>query len=403
MYAIEVNNLSKIYRMYQRPSDRLKEALLRRPYHQPFEALRAVSFAVTSGGTIGVMGENGAGKSTLLKILAGTLTPSSGEVILQGRASALLELGAGFHQEFTGRQNIYLNASLQGFSKSEIREKESAIIDFAGIGGFIDRPLKTYSSGMMMRLAFSIATSVDPDVLIIDEALSVGDQRFQQKCVDRMMGFKKAGKTIVFCSHSMYLINELCAQCLWLKNGEACSYGRPSEVIAEYLGYLEDVDQEERAATEPALPECSDLPDITIVDVRLLDDEGRPLEHVEQFQRVVAQVKTRRADSPIKGHLGIGFERLNGELIFGAMTNRSGLEPIDFFGDQVMGLEIPSIPLLRGRYRVKALVADEHTLRVIHERTTPPFLVKSDHPEHGILWIEHNWRIPDRPGHIKGP
>jgi len=395
MYAIEVNNLSKIYRMYQRPSDRLKEALLRRPYHQPFEALRAVSFAVTSGGTIGVMGENGAGKSTLLKILAGTLTPSSGEVILQGRASALLELGAGFHQEFTGRQNIYLNASLQGFSKSEIREKESAIIDFAGIGGFIDRPLKTYSSGMMMRLAFSIATSVDPDVLIIDEALAVGDQRFQQKCVNRMMDFRRAGKTIVFCSHSMYLINELCAESLWLKSGEVCGYGRTSEVVSEYLAYLETAEQGDPAPAEPVQLEDSDRLDITIEDIRLFEDGKLVVERIEQFRNVVVQVKTRRAGLPMKGHLGIGFERPDGDLVFGAMTNRSGLEPIEFSGDQVIELEIPSMHLLRGSYRTKALIADEHTLRAIHEHITPPFTIKSDRPELGMLWMEHHWRIPD--------
>ncbi len=219
MFAIEVRDLSKVYRLYRRPIDRLKEAVLRRPFHQPFESLKDVSFVVPSGAGMGVIGENGAGKSTLLKMLAGTLTPTSGEVVKRGRTAALLELGAGFHPEFTGRQNIYLNAALLGLTDLEIREKEKEIVDFAELGQFIDRPLKIYSSGMKVRLAFSVATTVNPDILIVDEALSVGDQRFQEKCVDRIVKFRTQGKTILVCSHSMYMINELCSRTMWLANG----------------------------------------------------------------------------------------------------------------------------------------------------------------------------------------
>ena len=194
MDAIEVENLTKQYRVYLKPFDRLKEALIRRPCHELVEALGDVSFRVTPGDTLGVIGENGAGKSTLLKILAGTVRPTSGNVAKQGRIAALLELGSGFHPEFSGRQNIYLNAALLGLGEKEIKEREESIIEFSELGDVIDRPVKTYSSGMYVRLGFSIATSVDPDVLIIDEALSVGDQRFLKKCVDRMMGFKKREK-----------------------------------------------------------------------------------------------------------------------------------------------------------------------------------------------------------------
>ena len=394
MYAIEVKNVSKIYRLYRKPFDRLKEALLRKPLHQPFESLRDVSLVVPFGETMGIIGENGAGKSTLLKILAGTLTPSSGEVITRGRVAALLELGAGFDPEFTGQQNIYLNASLQGLSESEIKEKEPAIIDFAELGQFIDRPLKTYSSGMVVRLAFSVATSVDPDVLIVDEALSVGDQKFQQKCIDRMMGFRKAGKTIIVCSHSMYLINELCAQTMWLANGRVCSHGKTSSVISEYLGYLEEGSKKDDTAIDPAPLESSSLPDIMIEDLRLLDDKGRPLERIEQFQPVVFQVRTRRIGPPLKGHLGVGLVRPDGQLIFLASTRSFGLEPVEFFGEKVIELVIPSIPLVGGSYRAKAVVTDQHTFRVIHELDTAPYLVESDHPEFGMFWMEHQWRFP---------
>jgi len=217
--AIEARNLTKNYQVYLRPFDRLKEAVLRRPCHDLVEALTDVSFEVPEGGTLGIIGENGAGKSTLLKILAGTARQTFGQMVKRGRMAALLELGSGFHPEFSGRQNIYLNAALLGLKEKEIREREEAIIAFSELEQAIDRPVKTYSSGMYVRLAFSIATSVDPEILIIDEALSVGDQRFQQKCVDRMMNFRKANKTLIICTHSMYMINELCSHAIWLKTG----------------------------------------------------------------------------------------------------------------------------------------------------------------------------------------
>jgi ABC-type polysaccharide/polyol phosphate transport system ATPase subunit len=238
-YSVEVHNVSKTYRLYDRPVDRLKEAVLRRPFHRPFQPLREVSFVVPQGGILGIIGDNGAGKSTLLKILAGTLTPSTGQVLHRGRVAALLELGAGFHQEFSGRQNIYLNASLLGLSDAEIGQREAGIIEFSELAEFIDRPVKTYSSGMYVRLAFSIATSVDPDILIIDEALSVGDAHFQKKCVNRMMQFKEQGKTMLFCTHSMYQIQELCDQVLWLDHGAMQRLDSATEVINAYNAHLE--------------------------------------------------------------------------------------------------------------------------------------------------------------------
>jgi len=234
--AIEAQGLTKNYQVYRRPFDRLKESALRRPCHDRIEALTDVTFEVPEGGTLGIIGENGAGKSTLLKILAGTVRPTSGHLVNRGRVAALLELGSGFHPEFSGRQNIYLNAALLGLKEKEIREREASIIAFSELENAIDRPVKTYSSGMYVRLAFSIATSVDPQILIIDEALSVGDQRFQQKCVDRMMNFRNANKTLIICTHSMYMINELCSHTLWLKNGRTCLLGKTSSVVSSYLG-----------------------------------------------------------------------------------------------------------------------------------------------------------------------
>jgi len=232
LYAVKAAKLTKHYRVYNRPFERLKEAITRRPCHQVVKALDDVSFQVPFGGTLGIIGENGAGKSTLLKIMAGTLTPTSGEMVKRGRAAALLELGSGYHPEFSGRENIYLNAALLGLTEKEIKEREGAIIEFAELEDVIDRPVKTYSTGMYLRLGFSIAVSVNPELLIVDEALSVGDQRFQQKCVDRMIGFRKSNKTIIICSHSLYLVNELCAMTIWLRKGRVCRFGETSKVVS---------------------------------------------------------------------------------------------------------------------------------------------------------------------------
>jgi len=392
--AVDAQNLTKQYRVYRKPLDRLKEAVTRRPFHDLVEALCDVSFRVSRGDTLGIIGENGAGKSTLLKILAGTVRPTSGKIESEGRLAALLELGSGFHPEFSGRDNIYLNAALLGLSEKEVRERESAIIEFSGLADVMDRPVKTYSSGMYMRLGFSIATSVDPEILIVDEALSVGDQRFQQKCVERMVEFSRSGKTIILCSHSLYLINELCANAIWLCDGRVRSHGKTSEVISEYLAYLEGGATHQEA--EQGLPEARPAaePEILIEEVRIADGDGRPLEDVKQFRTVVFQVRTRRNGPPLRGHVSIGFEQADGRQIFGTTTKISGLSPVEFAGEQLIELVIPSIPILGGEYRAKAMVGDEHALRLIYELKSAPFVVKSDHPEIGMMWIDHHWRFP---------
>jgi lipopolysaccharide transport system ATP-binding protein len=393
--AVDAQHLTKEYRVYRKPFDRLKEAVTRRSCHELVAALCDVSFQVPYGDTLGIIGENGAGKSTLLKILAGTLRPTSGKVGIGGRLAALLELGSGFHPEFSGRENIYLNAALLGLSEKEVRERESDIIAFSGLADVIDRSVKTYSTGMYMRLGFSIATSVDPEILIVDEALSVGDQRFQQKCVDRMVGFSRSGKTIIICTHSMYLINELCAHALWLCNGRVRSYGKTSGVIAEYLAYLEGGTTHHEDAKRPAASRRAAGPEILIEEVRITDAEGRPVEHVEQFQPVVFQVRTRRSGSPVRGHISIGFEQADGRQIFGTTTKISGLAPVEFAGEQLIELVIPAIPILGGEYRAKAMIGDEYALRLIYELKSAPFVVNSDHPEIGMVWIDHHWRFPE--------
>lgn len=235
--AIKVENITKIYHLYDKPQDRLKEALnpFRKSYHHDYYAINNVSFEVKRGETVGIIGKNGAGKSTLLKIITGVLTPSSGSVSVNGKIASLLELGAGFNPEMTGIENIYLNGTLMGFSKVEMDAKIDNILDFAQIGEFIYQPVKMYSSGMFARLAFSVAINVDAEILIVDEALSVGDMLFQAKCIAKMTSLMEHGTTILFVSHDIHAVRALCNQGVYLENGDVKLVGQAGDVVDKYI------------------------------------------------------------------------------------------------------------------------------------------------------------------------
>jgi len=238
--AIRVKNVTKAYQIYDKPQDRLKQSLWRgrKQYYREFKALDDVSFEVKKGETVGIIGRNGSGKSTLLQIICGTLAPTSGVVEVNGRVAALLELGAGFNPEFSGRENVYMNATILGLTKEEIDAKYDDIAIFADIGDFIEQPVKTYSSGMLVRLAFAVAINVDPEILIVDEALSVGDELFQRKCFSRIEAIKINGATILFVSHSGGTIVELCDRAVLLDAGERLTIGSPKQVVGRYQKLL---------------------------------------------------------------------------------------------------------------------------------------------------------------------
>ena len=246
--AISVGHLSKVYKLYNKPSDRLKETLGMKVAAKEHYALRDVSFTVNKGETVGIIGTNGSGKSTILKIITGVLNPSGGEVSVNGRISALLELGAGFNMEYTGLENVYLNGTMIGFSREEIDRKMDAILSFADIGDFIHQPVKTYSSGMFVRLAFAVAINIEPEILIVDEALSVGDVFFQAKCYRKFEDFKKMGKTILFVSHDLGSISKYCDRVVLLNRGEKLDEGQPKPMVDLYKKLL--VHQEEEAREE---------------------------------------------------------------------------------------------------------------------------------------------------------
>ena len=235
--VISCKNIVKKYSLYSEKIDRLKEVISpsNKKYHRDFYALNDVTFSITKGECVGIVGQNGSGKSTLLKIITGIITPTSGQIQVNGNISALLELGAGFHPDFSGRENIYFNASIFGLTKKEIDNRLDKIIEFSELGNYIDNPVRTYSSGMYMRLAFSVAINVDADILLVDEILSVGDQHFQEKCLNKMKELKKEGKTMVFVTHSLGSARELCDRAIWLNKGVVQMDGETDKVIDEYL------------------------------------------------------------------------------------------------------------------------------------------------------------------------
>lgn len=308
---IRAENISKCYRIYAHPSDRLKEILTlgRRQHHAEFWAVRDVSLEVPPGCCLGIIGENGSGKSTLLRIIAGIAAPTTGILNVKGRVSALLELGAGFNPDFTGRENIFLNAAILGFTDKETKARIPAIEKFADIGEFIDRPVKTYSSGMFVRLAFAVAVHVDPDVLVVDEALSVGDFFFQQRCMRRIHQLKHQGVTIVFVSHDLNAIRGLADRTLWMEHGRVRAQGKPDEIVAEYVSLM--VARGNRDALEEAEAEPLDVP----LDLSL---SATALAKIPEFLTSIPNIDHRH---------GNGKARIQGMGVFssaGSATSSAG-------------------------------------------------------------------------------
>lgn len=258
--AIKVERVSKVYRLYEKPSDRLRDALgigRKKRYKEHF-ALKNVSFQVKRGESVGIIGTNGSGKSTILKIITGVLNPTDGDVTVNGRISALLELGAGFNMEYTGMENIYLNGTMSGFTKEEVDARLDEILDFADIGDFVYQPCKTYSSGMFVRLAFAVAINIDPEILIVDEALSVGDVFFQAKCYKKFEEFQKMGKTILFVSHDLSSISKYCSRVVLLNQGDLVAEGGPREMVNLYKRFLANQAKAAGTADAPAAADAAD-------------------------------------------------------------------------------------------------------------------------------------------------
>lgn len=326
--TIEVKNLVKSYKLYEKPSDRLKEALKKGScYHKDFLAVNDISFSVKKGETVGIIGRNGAGKSTLLKMITGVLKPSSGEIKLSGNVAALLELGAGFDAERNGIENIYLNGRINGMSKKEIDDSIDKVLEFADIGDFVHQPIKTYSSGMLVRLAFAAAVNVNPEILIVDEALSVGDVRFQQKCYRKIREFKKNG-TVLFVSHDTGAISSFCDRVIWLDGGTIYKEGEPGPIIEEYLSFMryeiKKDEPEEKEAEEAEVTENEDntfksgfgTNDAFFTKISLKDAAGKTVSQIRPGQDIIFDLMIstkKKIEDPI-----IGFnikDTLGNELV----------------------------------------------------------------------------------------
>ncbi|OFE13330.1 hypothetical protein PHACT_09410 [Pseudohongiella acticola] len=310
MHSISVANVHKEFRIYDRPQDRLLELLLRQPRHRMFHVLQDISFDVLEGKSLGIVGDNGAGKSTLMKLLVGTLEPSGGQIAIRGQVAALLELGAGFHPEFTGRRNIHLNASLLGVPDDDIDAMENDIIEFSELRDFIDRPVKTYSSGMYVRLAFSIATMVRPDVLVIDEALSVGDIAFQKKCVQRMNEFRAQNKTMVFCSHSMYHVQELCDTAIWLEQGKIREIGKSDEIVARYEDHCNSrrvYTQGEAQANSHQAETPDAVKDCRILQTLVRNVDGELIDSIDPLQDFVMELQAEILNDDVTCYFGFAL------------------------------------------------------------------------------------------------
>jgi ABC-type polysaccharide/polyol phosphate transport system ATPase subunit len=384
MNAISLENITKLYKLYDNPINRLKEIVLKKPFHRPFTALDNITLEVRKGETLGVIGENGAGKSTLLKILAQTLYPSWGKLEINGLVSSLLELGSGFHPEFSGLDNIYFYGSLLGIEKKLLEKKKEEIIEFSGINDFITFPLKTYSSGMYVRLAFSVATAIDPDILVVDEALSVGDLHFQKKSTDRIMEFRNDGKTIVFCSHGMYFINRLCDRVIWLKNGKIHMEGEPLNVTQAYETYQLE---KEMPARDTAEPEFTDSTEGKLVHFRHIHVHPYPL--VNPGEDLVVEMETAVSGDTIPYMVAVVIKRID-ELVIYSVGTRDR-EPLR--GSRKFSIRFPDIQIKNGDFFIEAYLFDETLAHIYDVKSSDAFKIPKTQIEPGLVNLPYEWNI----------
>ncbi len=380
MSALSVQNLSKVYKLYGSKNDRLKEVInpFKKKYHHEFFALKDVNFTVQTGETIGIIGKNGSGKSTLLKIISGILSPSAGSFKTSGKVSAILELGAGFNPEYTGIENVYLNGMIMGFTREEMNAKLDSIISFADIGDFIYQPVKMYSSGMYVRLAFAIAINVDPDILIIDEALAVGDIKFQQKCYRKINDFREQGKTILFCTHDTGAILSFCSSCIWIHDGHVKTFGEPDEVVKQYQAFMyydQNVnmgintnsvqlsESESREIPWDGIKECSFFGEggAEITDVCFyMEETGKAINILKGGEKVVLGVRATCSSSIKLPLIGFNVKNSYGIVVFGTNTDqeKSSIASLKIGQTIEIFFTFTFPPLSNGIYSIDLALAD---------------------------------------------
>lgn len=355
--AIVVDGVSKRFRLYHERNRTLKSAVLRggRARYEEFWALRDVSLEIEAGKTFGLVGENGSGKSTLLKCIAKILRPEKGRIRTQGKMAALLELGSGFHPELSGRENVFLNGSILGLSKRDLTARFDDIVSFAGLERFIDQPVKNYSSGMYVRLGFSIAINVDPDILLVDEVLAVGDAVFQRRCNEKFADFRRAGKTVVIVSHAADAMRTMCDKVAWLQDGQVVSEGRPEEIVDDYV----DEGHEDRVEVAAGVAESRwGSGEARLTGVHLLDRAGRPVTHVKTGDPVVMRLEYDAPTAVPKPVFGLAIETLDGTWLWAHGTREGGPIPDEIDGKGSLELRFDRFMLQPGTYDISASIND---------------------------------------------
>jgi ABC-type polysaccharide/polyol phosphate transport system ATPase subunit len=438
MNAIEVTHASKVYRRFghKKQFATLKSALLRGSLirdlspDETFTAIRDVSFTVPAGRTLGVIGRNGSGKSTMLKLVAGITKPTEGTVRVNGRISALIELGAGFHPEISGRENVFINGIMLGLSKREVAKRFDEIVEFAELKDFIDAPVKTYSSGMYMRLGFAVAIHVDPDVLLVDEVLAVGDEGFTHKCLDKFAEFKRRGKTILLVTHALPLVERFCDEALWLDGGMNKGMGDPKRIVGAYITAVEVSEEEQLAAGDaraqestvtvsPDEPASAVLPDhpietatapanmfhaaegrwgsreVEITDVALSSGNGERGHVFHSGEPLDIRIRMR-APLPIEDFVvGLGLFNAEGVCCYGTNTNLEDYTSERLQGDAEVTFTIASLDLVEGTYKVDVAVHKLDGYPYDYHRLLYTFRVKSRTKDVGIYRPPHEWRFSD--------
>jgi lipopolysaccharide transport system ATP-binding protein len=390
MRRVSARGLGKAYRRYERPLDRAIEWLGGTDRHATFWALEDATFDVEVGESLGIVGDNGAGKTTLLAMLAGLTTPTRGDLAIRGRVGAILELGAGFHGEFTGRENVYLAGQAQGLSRADIYDRIDGIIEFTELGEFIDQPVRTYSSGMFLRLAFAIAASVDADVLVVDEALAVGDQHFQAKCAERIDRFVRGGGSLVFCSHNLYQVKTLCQRALWLDHGRVVRYGAADAICDAYADHSRSREIVGRTGRGGG-----NAPLVEVRRIEAVDAAGQPLTQLRTGEGATLRIWLRRSPGvDVDPGVAVGIVRGDGLVCHCGSTEIDGARPVavgadDFF----ISLRFPELPLLGGTYHFNVGAMDNRRPLILLDlkEGEAPFSVVNPRTDWGVCRLPHVW------------
>ncbi len=394
--SIVIKNLTKRYQLYNRPLDRLKEtfSLQHKKYSKDHYALQGIDLEIHKGESIGIVGTNGSGKSTLLKLITGVVTPTEGEILTSGKIAALLELGAGFNQEYTGLENIYLNGTMMGYSEKEMEKRVPDIIEFADIGDFIHQPVKTYSSGMFARLAFAVSINVEPDILIVDEALSVGDTRFQVKCIDKMKQLRESGTTILFVTHATEQIKRFCTRGIWIKEGHIQQDGEAAQIVDAFNNYMkygeaqQDEDVEPGEFRLPEDPTC--LASIYNVEINKRD--------FHSFEPLEVRVTYDIYDpNMVDFQVGVAIYSKDRDIyVYGPNTNLDKKEIPQSQGRHVVTYKVPSLTLLSGEYVIDVGVFNsDGIVNLDYKSSCKSFSVTNEYFSEGMLHLEHEWIVED--------